>query len=172
MPPGVLGTTANVASSIFSSDVGVLSMMSVDTISLYRGSKVGCPPPERREAQLPLKLSEVISSYPVPSFRPALGIHSGMPGTSCCCCLRCRLTYSNSSLMSLYCPVLVQGDVLPSHPASLLSQAIFRTLPPKPLAPSPGLRRKHMSYLRKSVVETKCSPGPAWFCLLREVFAI
>lgn len=43
-PPGVLGTTANVASSIFSSVVGVLSMMSVDTISLYRGSKVGCPP--------------------------------------------------------------------------------------------------------------------------------
>lgn len=30
--------------SVFSSDVGVLSMMSVDTLSLYRGSKVGCPP--------------------------------------------------------------------------------------------------------------------------------
>lgn len=89
--------------------------------------------PERWKAQLPLKLSEVISPYPVPPFRlcphvPALGTHSRMPGTPCCCCLSCRLRYSKSSLMSLYCPALVQGDVLSSHPASLLPQAIFRTL--------------------------------------------
>lgn len=114
-------------------------------------------PPGRRKARLPLKLSELISPYPVPPFRlcphvPALGTHSGMPGTPCCCCLSCRLRYSNSSLMSLHCPVLVQGDVLPSHPASLLPQAIFRTLPPKSFSRA---KEEPKATLWKSMVETR-----------------
>lgn len=70
-----------------------------------------------------------VSSRPTPSCLtlhsvsspvPALGTYPGMPGTPFCC-LGCGLRHRESSLMSLYCPSLVEHNVLPppSHqPAS------------------------------------------------------
>ena len=66
---------------------------------------------------MPSCLTLYFVSHPV----PALGTHSGMPGTPFCC-LGYRLSHPKSSLMSPYCPVLLEHNVLPlpSHPASFL----------------------------------------------------
>ena len=66
---------------------------------------------------MPSCLTLYFVSHPV----PALGTHSGMPGTPFCC-LGYRLSHPKSSLMSPYCPALLEHNVLPlpSHPASFL----------------------------------------------------
>lgn len=118
------------------------------------------PPLGRWDAQLPSKLSEVISPHLAPSCAsPGHTLRNAW--NTFRCCLSCRLRCSNSSLMSLYCPVL--SKACPSaFPPSILPQAILRTFWGL-LALSPGLRR-HTGYLQKFMVGT-------WFHLLLEVLA-
>ena len=74
-----------------------------------------------REDAYCLGVPSCLTLHFVPHPVPALGTHSGMPGTPFCC-LGCRLSHPKSSLMSPYCPALLEHNVLPlpSHPANLL----------------------------------------------------
>lgn len=72
-------------------------------------------------APLALRMPSCLTLPSGPPPVPALGTHSGMPGTPFCC-LGCRLSHPRSSLMSPCCPALLEHNVLPlpSHPANLL----------------------------------------------------
>lgn len=65
----------------------------------------------------------VLHSPSAPPPLPALGTHSGVLGTPFCC-LGCRISHPKSSLMSPYCPALLEHNVLPL-PSHL--PAIIRT---------------------------------------------
>ena len=72
-------------------------------------------------AFLALGMPSCLTLHSAPRPVPTLGTHSGMPGTPFCC-PGCRLSHPKSSLMSPYCPALLEHNVrpLPSHPAGLL----------------------------------------------------
>lgn len=72
-------------------------------------------------AILALRMPSCLTLHSAPHPVPALGARSGMPGTPFCC-LGWRLSHPKSSLMSPYCPALLEHNVLPlpSHPAGLL----------------------------------------------------
>ncbi|XP_019669203.1 4-hydroxy-2-oxoglutarate aldolase, mitochondrial isoform X5 [Felis catus] len=54
-------------------------------------------------AVLALRMPSCLTLHSVPPPVPALGTHSGMPGTPFCC-LGCGLSHPRSGLMSPYCP--------------------------------------------------------------------